>query len=121
MLRLGRHLAQTYFSPLASKLSSTWNSRGSQNSSTKSKSGNFSSTSKSGTYGMSSVRGGASSKHSVDDEESVHSMAGNSMRGILPVKDQYSARVQAAKPLGSHEMPPQTIRVETDFKVNTRG
>lgn len=121
MLPLGRHLVSAYFSPLVSKLSSTWTSRGDNGSSLRSKSGNFASSTESNSYGM-KLRAAKMSNHSTSgDEESLRSTS-NSMRGILP-RDQYSARVRVGDPApyGVAQTTDQAIHVEKGFSVDRRG
>lgn len=130
MLPLGRHMVSAYFSPLASKLSSNWSSRH-DGSSLRSKSGNFASATDSHTYGM-KLRAAKYSNQSMD-EESLHSVSGNSMRDILPNTSNthqepyaahYSARVRAGDPhaaFSNVNTPTQAIRVDRVYTVDRRG
>lgn len=120
MLPLGRHLVNVYLSPLASKISSTWTSRGDNGSSLRSKSGNFASATESGNFGL-KLRSAKTSNHSTSgDEESLHSS--NSMRGILPRHDEYSARVQVGEPMpyGVATTTDRAVHVEKAFAVDRR-
>ena len=113
MLPLGRHLASTYFSPLASKLSSLLSSRGGGNSSVRSKRGEFNSTTDTSSQGirLRTAKPTASERgyNSIDSE-----------RGILPTKFQYTTRVHGGEQQGqkNSDIPRRSIQVERQFDIN---
>jgi len=113
MLPLGRHLASTYLSPLASKVSSLLGSHGGTNHSTRSKRREFNSTTDISTVGI-RLR-----TTKPTSEERVYNSL-DSERGMLPTQSQYTAHINGGEQQreGMKNAPHHSIRVERQFKVN---
>lgn len=122
MLPLGRHLANNYFSPLMSRISSLLGSNGGR-SALRSRNGDFQKV-KPGPSGIrmrAANRSGKFRDHTDGEIESVQSVA--SSRSILhlsPNQDYHKASAHGGDPgrNGHHDVPHQAIRVDNDIDVS---